>query len=431
MPALRSRMMDVRRNEIWPFLLVLSVILYVYRIPVFDINVTFFRILYVFWLLILLADLTLHRISLRRSYALYFVMFFGVVLLNGLDLSRLSNVARYGRDVVGHLINVSLVGLIILYFNTEQKIERLIRIFSLSSLFALAIALFSAYTGRIPFEDVILAEKTQFVVQDQFAIYSHGFLRLASSFYDPNFYGLYLCFVVVFCFYLIYFHRVRWIYKAILLSAVAAIVLTMSRTSFVGLSIILLISVIKMRRTWGLIGFLACTALAGLFVFVLFSPYLAPERNFLEGLSDPASVIDRFNYIQNGLEAFDRNFLFGSGTEGLVSRVNANASAHIVYLSWLAKYGLVGFALYASFLFYPLVYVYMRGRRLRAKYRYLIVAIYSALVVMYLAYDYFAFLEFEYLVFGIVYSIILNRMGLEGGSIEDNTRNMAPVRHAA
>ena len=87
-------------------------------------------------------------------------------------------------------------------------------------------------------------------------------------------------------------------------------------------------------------------------------------------------------------------------------------SAHIVYLSLLAKFGIVGFLIYGSFIFFPLVYVFRRGKSLEEQYRYLISAIYLALIVMYIWYDYFLFLEFQYIVIGIVYSIIINKLGI-------------------
>lgn len=401
-----------RNYTIWPFLMVLSTILYVYRVPVLDFNVSFFRILYLLWLIILAKDIALGKIRWRPAYVMYAGIFLSLVFLNGFDMLRTSNVSRYGRDVVGHLLNLGLVALVVLYFDTEQKIERLIRAFSICSLAALAIAIFSIVTGAIPFEDTLRADRTEFVVEDRYTIYSHGFLRLSSSFYDPNFYGLYLCFVVIFCLYLIYFSKAGLIYKAILAGAVVTLVLTMSRTSFAGLSIIMLVTALKIRRSWGLIGAFGMAAIVALSILLLFGGDLGFDSNLAARITDPESVLDRFNYIQNGLNAFDRNFLFGSGTESLVSGDNANASAHLVYLSWLAKYGIVGFVCYAFFLVYPLVYICTVGDRLHARYRYLITAIYLSLLVMYMAYDYFAILEFQYLVFGVVYSIILNRVGL-------------------
>lgn len=404
--------MTIRNSPIWSFLLVLSTVLYVYRIPILGFNVSFFRFLYVLWLMVLAKDILFSNIRWRSTYFLYIFLFCSIAVLNGFDLLRMSNTNRYARDIAGHLINLSLVGLIVIYFDNEQKIDRLIRAFSLCSLVALAISIFSVITGRIPFEETLRTDRTQFVGETQFTIFSHGLLRWSSSFYDPNFYGLYLCLVVAFCIYIIYFNRAIGIYKGILATAVVALIFTTSRTSFVGLAVILLVTLLKIRRSWGLIGSFAICALFAFALLVLLGDGTRIEGGVIARITDPESVVDRFNYIRHGLEAFDRNFLFGGGTESLVSDTSANASAHLVYLSWLAKYGIVGFTLYSIFLFYPLVYVWAFGKRLRAKYRYLITAVYLPLIVMYLAYDYFAFLEFQYLVFGLTYSIILNRIGL-------------------
>lgn len=364
------------------------------------------------WLVMLVKDILLSNIRWRSTYFTYLFIFCSIALLNGLDLLRMTNTDRYGRDIVGHLINLSLVGLVVLYFDNDQKIDRLIRVFSLCSLVALAISIFSIITGRIPLEDVLRTERTKFVVEDQFTIVSHGLLRWSSSFYDPNFYGLYLCLVVVFCIYLIYFVRERIVYKGVLAAAIVALAFTTSRTSFVGFAVIILVTLLKIRRSRGLIGIFAICAFSAFALFVLLGNSAGLEGGIIARVTDPESVLDRFNYIRHGLDAFDHDFLFGSGTESLVSEANTNASAHLVYLSWLAKYGIVGFTLYAIFLLYPFAYVLACGKRLLVKYRYLIVAIYSSLIVMYLAYDYFAILEFQYLVFGLTYSIVLNRIGL-------------------
>ncbi len=418
------------REYFWYSLLVVASILYVYRVAVFGINLSPFRVLYIAWLLIFLKDFLLSRLRFRWAYLIYAALFSGILVLNGFDLLRMSNADLYGRDTINHLVNVSLVGLLILYVDQEEKVDRLIQIYSAFSLLALAIAIYVALTGRVPFEEMLKAYQAEQVTQVNFAIQWQGMPRLASSFYDPNFYGLYLCFVIIFSLYLIYLAKGRSLYRVILLTSVAALLGTMSRSALVGFLVVLVVTLFKIPRSSRFVLALFIGSLFGGLLLLVPGADTLSISGFLDRMVDPESVHDRFRYILNGFDVFERNPVFGAGTEGLISDGIPTSSAHLVYLSLLAKFGLVGFVVYAIFIFYPLFYVFQKGPTLALKYRYLIVVTYCALAVMYFAYDYFAFLEFQYIVFGIIYSIILNNLGINAVLPEEQSSAGEPVKQA-
>ena len=397
-------------------LIVLSTIAYVYRMPLFGINISVFRLIFLVWLGIFVIDVSLAKIRFRKGHVVLAALFFLILMVNASDLIRMTNWELYGRDVANHLVNLGFAGIISVYASTKEKVNYLIKTYIVCSIIALAISCFVLYTGHLPFEAFLREAKSIYMPNiTDYTIYYGSMIRLASSFYDPNFYGLYLCLVIIFIIYYKYYVKNGFYLDILLFLNIVALIFTLSRTAWVGLFVIFAVSVAKIPR------FRTTGILVTLFIFALIVAAALFQTNSIEfdrnsfysRIDDARSVVDRFHYIANGVSAFVRNPLFGVGSKGLVTDEIPIPSAHLVYLSLLAKYGVIGFAVYALFIFYPLFYVY-RERRLENAYRYLIVCIYSAILVMYLAYDFFAFLEFQYLMFGMVYSIIINRIGVAG-----------------
>src|SRR5262245_19105589 len=62
-------------------LLVVSSILYVYRVQMWGVNISLFRILYVLWLGVFATDLLLGRIRIQRSFLIYMTVALGILLL--------------------------------------------------------------------------------------------------------------------------------------------------------------------------------------------------------------------------------------------------------------------------------------------------------------------------------------------------------------
>lgn len=409
---MRTTVLATRTLAVWGYaVLMLSVVLYVYRFFVFGVNLSLFRMVLLSWTLLLVRDFFLLRVKLLRSYMPFFAILLAIFIVNAFDLYRSHEPVLLGRDVVNHFGNLFLVSLIVLYVNSEDKIDLLISTYIYMSMVPLVSALYTFITGSLPFEGALHEFKSEFVDIPAFTIQYGESLRWAGTFYDPNYYGYYLCTVAIFCFFYLNFVRSRPSIKLILLLSVIALVFTLSRTALIGFAVILSISLLKLRtlRNKVLHSLPAMVLLIGATVVVIIA--LDAGGVLGERLTDPESVTDRLRFIRNGFEAFERNPILGVGTQGLISSDIPIATAHNVYLSWLAKYGIVGFLVYSAFLFYPLLFLYQAKNRLSRKYQYLLATTLAAVLVMYLAFDFFPLFEFQYVVFGIVYSIALNRIG--------------------
>ena len=419
---------------VWNALLVASIILYVYRISFFGINLSLFRILFIFWFLVLLKDLLLRKIILRKSYLFLLSIILMISSIQAIDAIRMENLSWYGKEIFNHMTNLLLVFLVVTYFDTEQKLNSLIRMFIAGSVFALLISLFTLISGHLPFETLLRPFYSEYMQEHVYLVRYRSSLRLASSFFDPNFYGVYICLVIIFCLYYLHFIRRSPLVRLVLYVNLCALIFTMSRTSLVGVLVLFLISLCMIRgfaSRW--VPRMIFLLLLGLVMVLVFSDRLA-NSDLLFRLYDPESLIDRMRYIDNGLEAFVRNPILGVGTEGLLSDEVPVPSTHIVYLSLLAKHGILGFFVYSIFLFYPLFYVFSIKKRLAPGFQYLILCVQGTLLTIFFAYDLFKFLEFEYLVFGIVYSVILNGLGhkeQDPSSGAKKVRGQSPIPCAA
>jgi hypothetical protein len=329
---------------------------------------------------------------------------------------------------------LSLVFLVVYYINNEKKLDAAMRVYILGSLLAIYIAVFSFVTGGLPFEWLIRTFESE-LREGQSLMFSTKDLsvfRITSSFTDPSFYGLYICFVIILCIYTYYFVEKKKYIPILLFINIAALVGTLSRTALLGFAVIVAVSMLKIRRFWvqsiWLVPILVCCS-----IVFYFNPEIISSLILYERYTDAQSAIIRLEYIRNGLDVFFNNPIMGGGSD-LLGQGDLNPSAHLVYLSILAKYGLIGFTIYAIFLLYPIFHVARHKDTLSKKYVYLIVTVYSTIFIMYLFYDFFHFLEFQYLMFGFVYSIVLNRIGIsdekpcDGTSIKGNpfTRPMRP-----
>jgi len=402
------------QDSLFYFFLMISTVLYIYSLNFLGINISLFRILFVLWCIIFIFDLLLFKKKLKKSYGVLFGVYILIIIINLIDWFRLDVNSLFRKDIINHIINMSLVVLVVAYINNEKKLDAAIRFYILGSLVALFVAVFSVIVGHLPFEGIIRANQSELRANTNFINYGTSGYRLTSSFTDPNFYGLYLCFVIILCIYLYnYVEKRRYINVLIILNVVA-LVLTLSRTALLGLAAIIVVCICKIRG-WLVKMMLALSAIALVSVIVLLFNFEKVDSSiFLKRLEDTKSVYSRVAYWENGLKVFTDNPIIGGGSRLLSGGDNGSpvASAHIVYLSLLAKYGLIGFFIYAIFLIYPIYIVVKNKNKLSEKYVFLIVVVYSSIFIMYWVYDFFQFLEFQYLIFGFIYSIILNRIGL-------------------
>lgn len=401
-------------TKVFYLLLTVATVLYIYSFNFGGINLSLFRGLFIGWCLYFLKDVLFLKRVMRRSHSFLVWLYVLIILLNLVDLLRLAPGSLLAKDIFNHLVNLTLVYLVVVYVNSEEKIHTLIRYYMLGSLLALYIAIFSWIAGTLPFEWLIREYQSEIRGSQNFVTSFRLIPRFTSSFTDPSFYGLYLCFVLALCLYYNNYVRKRGWVNALFFLNVLALAITMSRTALIGFSMVLTVSVFSIRRFVNKMLWLVPVA-GGCVIFLVANPEIARSVIAFDIYTNLESANARQFYWEHGLDVFLSHPLTGGGAE-LLSNDGRISSAHLVYLSLLAKYGVLGFTIYATFLCYPVLYVMRNRRRMEKKYVYLVTAIYLALFVMYLGYDFFQFLEFQYLIFGIVYSIVLNRIGLVRGT---------------
>src|SRR5690606_15383687 len=95
--------------------------------------------------------------------------------------------------------------------------------------------------------------------------------------------------------------------------------------------------------------------------------------------------------------------LWGQGSAALLAEHTQWSSAHGSYLTRLAGYGLLGTAVYAAFLIWPLWVVWPPGVPMSSPY--VATVPLGTLMVVYLGYDILLFFEIQYLFFGLVYAV--------------------------
>jgi hypothetical protein len=343
---------------------------------------------------------------IRKSFFILVAFSLPILIVNLLDIVRLSDHPQLVRDALNHLANIAFVFLLAVYVNREEKLDRLMKYFISGSLLAFFIGIWGAYFGKIPLEEVLIAMKSEYIDELAYVNIYQSLTRWTSSFYDPNFYAVYSCFVLIFCFHQKLFvggdgGRINFFITVNFI----ALALTASRTAYLGFAVIAGMNLWKMKEIPRSLSWKIPILVMGMILFVLY------ESALLSRFFNPESLEDRWRYIENGIQAFWENPLLGVSSAGLLNEAIKNSSTHIVYLSLLAKYGIIGFLCYLPFLLYPLFYTIFSGRGIVEKYRFLVLSTYLSLLTMYFGYDFFQILEFQYLVFGVMYSIVLNKIG--------------------
>lgn len=385
------------------FLVITSSLLYVYRFAFGGVNIAAFRVVVALWVVTAAAGVLSNRIRWRRETLVGLALLLILAAINAVDLARADHVSIIGRDTVVHMINLALVALVLTAVRDARSLHLWLATLVWTSVVPLAISAFAMIVGQLPFEALLLSHMTEMVAIQQFTIRYESTLRLAGAFYDPNFYGIYLVQVIAISAWLYPRTRHRPLLGLLVVLNTAALVLTLSRTAWVGLAVLAVIALASMppRRLMPL-------AVAVVLTIVIAFPLIfdpggsAVVQDIVARFTDSASTIDRIDYLANGWRAFADSPLSGSGSQGLLDGRFTVASAHNVYLSWLAKYGILGTLPYLAFLFGPLL-IASAGRRQDIALRRLVYRIIIPLSIMYLAYDAFAFLEFQFLIFGLLW----------------------------
>lgn len=394
-------------------LLVLLPPFYVYRVPV--IGVEPFRLLQ--GVLFAWATYCMCTVEwrLRPRHGLAVVLLAVLAAIPTVDLVRAAEPEMIGRNLGNHLASLFLIPVIVFACTQPGHVFSVMNWMIAGSVGALALAGCWVVTGRLPLEFLVNQMVGTETSLADVTFSDAGRLRLAAGFFDPNFYGMYLVVVIAFILNrLAWGDSRKWPLSLLLVLNVVALVLTMSRTSMIGMILVLAITAVlapRLRRTIVAVVFVAAFA----FPVLLANGVLPDALVVLERFSNLQDRAGRLLYHQAGLDAFLASPLFGAGTEGLLWHVRQyqavnQASAHIVYLSWLARFGIVGTLVYLAFLAIPPA-VATFGRQFRQDIRHLVLATYIPLAVMYVAYDYFDSLPAQYVVFGLGWAVVLNGLG--------------------
>ena len=385
------------------FLVMISSLLYVYRFAVGGVNIAAFRVVVALWVVAVAAGMLSNRITWRRETLASLALLLLLAAVNAVDLARTDDISIIGRDTAVHMVNLALVALVLTTVRDRRSLQLWFATLAWTSVVPLAISASTMIYGQLPLEALLLSHMTEMVAIKQFTIRYESTLRLAGAFYDPNFYGIYLVQVLAISVWLYPRTRYRTTLGLLIALNTAALVLTLSRTAWVGLAVLAVIALASMppRKLMPLaIAIVLSIVIA--FPLMLDSGGSMVIQDIVARFTDSASTIDRIDYLANGWRAFADSPLSGSGSEGLLEGRFNVASAHNVYLTWLAKYGILGTLPYITFLFGPLL-IASANQRQDIALRRLICRIIVPLSIMYLAYDAFAFLEFQFLIFGLLW----------------------------
>jgi O-Antigen ligase len=437
-----------------------SLVLYVYRFAAFGVNLSLFRLVFIAWSVKLAIDLVRGRRRIEAVHWPFLAVAAGVAAICVIDFSGLSAFPALRRDLANHLVNVAFAGLIVMYVDTAAKVTALLRAFVYSSILTTAITIYSGIVGSIPFEGAIRSAGSE---QGRALAYLNDdtvFARSTSSFFDPNFYGIYSMLVITAVVYLWLFSERSRALALLFVVNLVCLTLTLSRTAVIGVLVVFGLTFLLSppSRRFAVAAAIATVVL--LYSSTTFQSYAAYERMVASaseawesvkgwwpdvpqdtaqpspatgvrsagparGSADPTglsqqigaeirqrvstgkSLDARVEYINRGLSVFAASPLFGQGSAALTSAENPWSSAHVTYLTLLARYGVAGALVYAAFLVLPLLRVWRRGTPAAA--RLLVTLSILPLMVVYLSYDVFLFFEIQYVFFGLAFAVALQQ----------------------
>lgn len=401
-------------------LMILFSVFYLYRVNVSNVHLTLFRIALLITFILTVTGVLFGRIKIYRTYLFLYVFIFADLALSAFDIIRSQSNPLIVKVILGHIVALGVLWVSVMQLNTEIRIVKAVKWYVYASIIAAGITIYTLGTGNMPFPQFVPnLVGTDLSLTSMPAKFLGIIPRATAAFYDPTFYGLFLCICLCFA----VFYR-QWIAKSALMNILIIVdlimlVATLSRTAWIGivvLAVFVYVYIFRARLRVVAAGLLLIVIVLG----ITLSIGISGSQNFdkVSEVGSLQSFVSREMYWNAGLSEFISRPLFGGGSKRLGEAVGGTPSAHIVYLSWLAKYGIIGFLIYGAFFFYPIVYVLFK-RSLSVRYRFLILGVMCPMAVMYLGYDFFNDLDIEYLAFGIVYAIVLNRIGCK--------QNLLPV----
>jgi hypothetical protein len=458
----------VSRPAAFHLLLCGALVLYVYRVFVIGANLSLFRVVLAAWTLVAIVGLVRDRTPLTRWHATLGGLAAAIVALNAADFAGLGGHPGLRRDILSHLQNVWFTVLLALHLRSHAAVISLLAAFVWSSVLTSAITLASWALGALPFEGWLRAHGGPATAGLSYTGYDLFFHRATAAFYDPNFYGIYSALVVLIALGLwSLVERRRWLLWLVAVN-VFFLSATLSRTGILTLLGGLVVAWFAFharvqpghggaeprhagarsgRRIVAVTAVAACVCfLAGSVVQsrverarvaawwagnpTAVTPKTAraaktrrPKKVVIppneDRLTGGASVSDRVRRIRHGWDVFLSAPWLGSGGGALLRPdFPPHASAHLVYLTLLARYGIVGTLVYAAFALVPVISI---ARRRGPPAVPIVITVAACLALAFLSYDVFLGFEILYLFFGVAWALA----ALPGADLE---RSATPRR---
>lgn len=432
-----------------PFHLLLcaALVLYVYRMYVVGANLSLFRIVLAGWSVAALADLVRGRARPTRWHAAFAALAAAIVAINAVEFAGLGAHPALRRDSLNHVVNLWFAALLAWHLRSHAAVISLLSAFVWSSALTSAITLTSWALGALPFEGWLRALSGPATRDLHYIGYDLYFHRATSAFFDPNFYGIYSALVVLVALGLwLTVDRQRWLLWLVAIN-VFFLGASLSRTGIAALVGTLLLAAIVPRlgsrpgrrllvstAVGACVCFLAATVVQSRAHRARLTAWWTNDASVVaaneaetaataaqwtippsaERLTGGASIADRFRRIDHGWQVFTSAPWLGSGGAALLRPdFPPHASAHVVYLTLLARYGIVGSLVYAAFVLVPLAV--LAGRRGPPADAILLTAA-TCLGLVFWSYDVFLGFELVYLFLGVAWGLA----GLPGGHVVEH-----------
>jgi len=259
-----------------------------------------------------------------------------------------------------------------------------------------AIALYAYATMKFPLDFLIEAYGSDYVKSLSIFNINDGFVRLNGTFFDPNFYGIYLVSVIAAALWMYLYKGRSSFYLLLTLVSFVQLIMTTSRTSMLALGGVVIAYVIyRGVATWIVLAGSVVVAIAGT-MLVMASPAM------YDRLFNSESVNDRLAFFERGINAFLESPIFGGGSESLVDPASGISTAHSVYLSVLGRNGLFGAV---SFLFAVAIIMapIISGRCEGIARRHFAMQVFLFVTIAFVSYDTLYYFEPLYLLFGLMF----------------------------
>lgn len=367
---------------------------YVYRAALPIGNVSLFRVAILVGGLLLLIRWAQHGVDwvAVKMLPLSAAGVFGPAM----DFVRLPEESPHGIELIGYFVN--LVGMSVMFSAVAGRAAAMdaLKWFCYAVAASIVVAWYAWAMGAIPGEELIRNFGSAYGKELSYLNVDEGVVRLTGPFFDPNFFGAYLVMGIA-CSQILWAveRRRRWLVLALVCAV--SLLLTTSRTALLGLIVLVIVT--------GEHG-LRSSVGRGLALVAALAVAVPIAGAFWDGFYERLLNTDlaRLEFLARGWAAFARDPLLGGGASGLEDPDSGLATAHMLYLSAFGRYGLIGGGLLLFFIFAPLFAV-LTYRNVDPLSRRLVVGVLLPLAAMYLTYDFYLFLEFQFLLFGIVYAV--------------------------